>query len=302
MSKTMSGLIFVLAWALALVGNAAAERKGFYGSLDLGIAIPEDVETLASDSDVPTNCDQHFSPITVKGIQLPLPLSDSNCARGQDIWQNVFDLENGILGGVSFGYAWQGFRGEAEYFHRGHSGEYSPLEIQSGGKDDEFVVAGERISDLRAHHFFANLYYDFQRLLWPRVIPYVGAGVGAARVKMNYSGKFQRNADQSVISGLGRHPEAAGTLTFSEAELSDTLWAWQWMVGLDYALTERFSVGAKGRYAAVFGGDFKDGHLWDRLRSHASTIGPNGDTVAYDVELDNGLDLWGISLNIKYFF
>ena len=71
MSRTVSGLIFVLAWALALAGNAAAERKGFYGSLDLGIAIPEDVETLASDSDVPTNCDQHFSPITVKGIQLP---------------------------------------------------------------------------------------------------------------------------------------------------------------------------------------------------------------------------------------
>ena len=85
-------------------------------------------------------------------------------------------------------------------------------------------MVAERISDLRAHHFFANLYYDFQSL-WPRVIPYVGAGVGAVRVKMNYSVKFQRNADQSVISGLGRHPEAAGTLTFSEAELSDTLWA-----------------------------------------------------------------------------
>ncbi len=67
-------------------------------------------------------------------------------------------------------------------------------------------------------------------------------------------------------------------------------------------LTERFSVGVKGRYAAVFGEEFKDGHPWDRLRSHASTIAPNGDTVRYNIDLDKGLDLWGVSLNIKYFF
>ncbi len=118
-----------------------------------------------------------------------------------------------MLAGISFGYAWRGLRVEAEYFHRGHHGESSQFAIQSGGKEDEFVVIGEKISDIRAHHFFANFYYDFHGV-WSRVIPYVGAGVGRMHVKMDYSARFLRNADRDVIGGLERHPDAAGTLTY----------------------------------------------------------------------------------------
>ena len=293
-------LIPVLVIMLVSAADAAT-RQRFYGSVDIGFALPEDIDIRAKDSDVPTNCDQHFSPVTVGGVQLPLPLGDTGCARGQDTWKNGFDLQNGLMGGVAYGYAGKVFRFEAEYFYRAHSGEYSPLQIQTGGKNDEFVVTGESMSDFRAHQLFFNVYYDFQNVAG-RVLPYLGAGLGRMIVKMNYSAKFLRNADRDVIEGLGRHPEAAGTLTFSDDELSGTLWSYQVMAGLDYMLTRNISVGMKARYVAVFGDNFQDGHPWDRLRSHASTIAPGGDSVAYKVELENGLDMWGVSLNVKYFF
>ena len=39
-----------------------------------------------------------------------------------------------------------------------------------------------------------------------------------------------------------------------------------------------------------------------RSRWITFTVAPGGDVVRYSIELDNGLDLWGLSLNVKYFF
>ena len=88
--------------------------------------------------------------------------------------------------------------------------------------------------------------------------------------------------------------------------LSDTLFGYQWIAGLDYAWSERFSVGLKFRYGDAFG-DFEDGdNAWKPLRGHASTVGPTPKTggnlpIRYDIQADD-LSFWGVSLNFKYFF
>lgn len=294
--KSIVGVVCLLLAMVVATNQALAEPSGWYGGLDLGIAMPEALDTDMGDNDVPTNCDQLLSG---PGSMFVKPLSDADCRQGQDTWNNRFDLDTGILAGVNFGYARHGLRIEAEYFHRRHSGEDSPLPFVAGGKEDEFSTLSERISDLRGHHFFGNVYYDFHNV-WTQWTPYVGAGIGWMHAKLDYSSKFQRNADQAVVSGLGRNPNAAGTLTTSDAELSDTLWGYQLMLGSDYALNDQISIGIKARYA-VFNNDFKDDHAYDLLRSHASKFEENGETVRYKFKGDE-LDFWGVSLNLKYFF
>ena len=204
--------------------------------MDIGLAIPEDIKTRAADSDVPTNCDQHFSPTTVTNpatddvIQLPLPLSDPRCARGQDTWKHSFNLQNGMLAGISFGYAWRGLRVEAEYFHRGHHGESSQFAIQSGGKEDEFVVIGEKISDIRAHHFFANFYYDFSQCM-EQGDPLRGRG---------------RRPDAREDGLFGAIPEKCGPGRYRRTGATPRC------RGHAYVLTERFSVGVKGTLRGGF--------------------------------------------------
>ena len=105
--------------------------------------------------DVPTNCDQHLPRATVnidgRNEILPFPLSDPRCARGQDHWENSFDLDNGPLLGLNVGYAWRGLRLEAEYFYRQHGGDVSGLEITSGDKNDEFFLLRSGIGDVNGH-------------------------------------------------------------------------------------------------------------------------------------------------------
>lgn len=290
MSKRFLAVLIVI--GLLSATNAFA-REGLYFGADIGAAIPQKLNSSHRDTDVPTNCDQLLTSW--------LSLKDDKCKRGQDKWTNSFDLGTGILAGVNLGYSLRKLRVEAEYFHRGQSGEISKIDtITVGNKNAEFVNADGRISDLRGNHFFANLYYDFQNLSSTRMIPYVGAGVGFTYVKMDFSERFIRSSDRGYIEEIGRNPNAAGTATLADHELSDTLFGYQLMAGFDYALSEWFYVGVKSRYGDYFG-DFKDGNAWDQLRSHESRFEESGDIVRYRLKT-NDLRFWGVSLNLKYFF
>lgn len=298
MNKTMLMLPALTAAMLLAAASARAAdgRGGWYGGLDLGVAMPRDMDTRAGDTDVPTNCDQHFS--ETPGPRLPL--SDPRCARGQDKWENSFDLDSGPLLGLNVGYAWNGLRLEAEYFYRRHGGEFSDLAFSAGDKTPEFVRSREKIDDVRGHQFFGNVYYDIPDAPFG-LIPYIGGGLGFVLARMDYSAEFLRNADKDVIARFERNPDAAGTLSSEDKEeLSDTLWGYQLMVGADYPLAENVFLGLKARYVD-FLNDFKDGDSWDSLRSHASTTAPGGDEVRYEIKTDD-LGFWGVSLNLKYFF
>ena len=124
---------------------------------------------------------------------------------------------------------------------------------------------------------------------------------------MDYSGASIRTNNRKTLHVLG-HNRQRGRTTQSLADevLSDTLFGYQWIAGLDYAWSERFSVGLKFRYGDSFD-DFEDGNnAWKPLRGHESTVGPPGTPgnnlpVRYAIQADD-LNFWGISLNLKYFF
>ncbi len=90
MNKTTPALSALAAAMLLAATDARAEngRAGWYGGLDLGMAMPHEMDTRGGSTDVPTNCDQHLPRATVnidgRNEILPFPLSDPGCARGQD--------------------------------------------------------------------------------------------------------------------------------------------------------------------------------------------------------------------------
>ena len=81
--------------------------------------------------------------------------------------------------------------------------------------------------------------------------------------------------------------------------MSDLLLGYQAVAGLDYQVSDPVTIGLKFRWAS-FGG-FDDESAYDSLRDHASVAGNPPVSVTYYVKTDE-IQLWGISLNMKYHF
>ncbi len=310
MNKTAHCLLatFVLLVVLLPVADVEASdaRRGFYVGADIGVSIPNDLESTRTNNGISTNCDQWLEADTLNdGTMVPLPLEQCS-PSALPKRATKFDLGTGLLAGVNLGYAFQDFRLEAEYFRRQQSGERSALNVPGDPKQAEFVERSEKMSDFRGDHFFANVYYDFHNILSDKFTPYLGVGLGVMHVQIDYSGTSIRTDNRDTLHTLGRNRHAAGLASLADEVLSDTLFGYQWIAGLDYAWSERFSAGLKFRYGDAFN-DFEDGNnAWKPLRGHASTVGPPGTPgaalpIRYTIK-SNDLSFFGISLNFKYFF
>lgn len=293
------GCLFVP--ALALAGD------GWYMGMDLGVAHAPGPDTATSDNDYPTTCDMFIDPAAALGDQ---------CSPGES-WSNEFDAGTGVLAGISSGYRWGSFRIEGEYFYRGtiHDSAKDPLENSGSAgladkNEQELVRSEEAIDDVLSHNFFANLYYDFTS--GSKWTPYLGVGVGFAHVSIDYSNLFRRNINPARIrtfpnpmGGIDpRNQTLAGTTTIARSRLSDTLFGYQAIAGLDYQLRESVTIGLKFRWAGF--SEFEDGAEYAQLRSHDSTNSrdtndPRSARVRYAFTTDD-LTFWGLSLNLKYQF
>ncbi len=309
MARRSVATVFIMLVLLPITDAGASEpsaRQGFYFGADIGVSVPNGLESTRTNNGIGTNCDQWLGADTLNdGRTVPLP--PEQCSPSALPKKTTsFDLGTGFLAGVNLGYALRDFRLEAEYFRREQSGERSALNVPGDPKQAEFVERSEKISDFRADNFFANVYYDFHHMLSAKFTPYLGVGLGVMHVKMDYSGTSIRTNNRERLHALGRNRNAAGLASLADEVLSDTLFGYQWIAGLDYAWSERFSIGLKFRYGDAFN-DFEDGNnAWKPLRGHPSTVGPPGTPggnlpIRYDIQADD-LSFWGISLNLKYFF
>ena len=311
MTRFMSAaFVLLMVVFLSTPSPAAADthRRGFYIGLEVGAAMPSAIESLRTNTGIPTNCDQWLPPADLDGDgvdDVPLPLAE--CApRTLPAKHSRFNLDTGVLAGVSLGYALNGLRIEAEYLYRQHKGELLDLVVPGDEKQQEFVRREEEIHTLSGSHLFANLYYDFQDRLGPALTPYLGFGLGLTRMEIDYSGTSVRTSDRQKMLELGRTPHAAGRTSGADEMLSDVLFGYQLLAGMDYALSDRLRLGVKVRYGDAFG-DFSDaGHPWKPLRDHASTVGPPGTPgadlpVHYGIRADK-LGVWAVSLGFKYFW
>jgi OmpA-OmpF porin, OOP family len=125
------------------------------------------------------------------------------------------DFDEDWMAGVGFGYAFQnGFRAEAELSYR--SNEFGPEPVGDPVDDD---VSGEASSWAA----MLNGYYDFNR--GGRFEPYIGLGVGAAKVDVD--------------------------LDAPRGSADDTVLAYQAMAGVAIGLTERLDLDIGVRYFAA---------------------------------------------------
>ncbi len=292
-----SHLAIVLGFCLlasAGVADAATSRQGFYAGIELGFANAGDLGSVLSGVNHPTRCDS-----LVGGDPTGPGCADNT---PETLTANSFDLGTGFLGGVSVGYALDRFRVEFEYLNRSQSGDSVPWRfggnVISGKLPEvsEIDPPSERVSDFSAHQFFVNAYYDF--LNSSRWTPYVGAGIGWARTSLDYQTRLVR---KTIAQGYpaNQPPAAAGTLSLLDAGFTDTLFGFQFLGGLDYALTEKVSIGMKARWASFQ--DLEGDTVWSLIRSHRP-VRADG-TTPFDSKLTfSDIQYWALSVGLKYAF
>lgn len=313
--RVMSVLLAVASWAgvFASVGPANADdhRRGFYVGVELGFANPSDVTSAISGVNHPTRCDRLLYPASSPPAEIA---NDTDCTANspRPLSNNSYDLGTGFLGGLSLGYTLDRFRVEFEYMNRSHGGDSSRFQVAGGNqalrsKDSEWNgddPPSERISDFIAHQFFVNAYYDV--LNDSRWTPYLGGGFGWARTSMRYTNRFVRKPEDEYLEiafdpdwDQAAKAEAAGTLSFWDTRISDTIFGFQVMGGLDYALTESVSIGVKGRWAKF--GDISHGGVWNLIRSHKPVQADGTTPFTSQLMLDD-IEYWAMTLGLKYHF
>ena len=306
----------LLAMAMVLFCGQALAADGWYIWMEsLGVAVSPgmDVETggledwTASNADIsPVRCDVTLNPDRVQ-------VEEGQCSDDPIPWalMESFKGGKGILSEVALGYRMGNFRIEGEYFYRNaahddtdvpRTANYDPSTLP------QFETVQDAVDDVSSHNFFANPYYDFHS--GSKCTPYLGIGFGLASVAVEYRTLWQRTNDVSKMevfettgdegaAGLELNRRLAGTRVSDSARLSDVLFGYQAMAGVDYQASESTSLGLKFRWANF--SEFEDESHYDVLRNHASVAGNPPVPVTYYVRTDD-IRFWGLSLNVKYAF
>ena len=204
-------LAVLLAFVLPVTDSVA---EGFYVGLEAGFSKSGDLDVSQSFIDHPTRCDSFLYP---SGVTPPM---DAECTTDRiSTIANVFAPGAGFAGGATLGYALGcGLRFEAEYLNRRQGSQRKLAILGSGGGGETFDQKqsewdqndppSERVYDLRAHHFFLNVYYDLRND--SPFTPYIGAGAGLGSTEMRYSARFLRGGCPgygTVAGGRGGHAQ-----------------------------------------------------------------------------------------------
>ena len=320
--KWIFSLLLVVIVTYPFGATPVQAGSGFYLSSELGANFASGVDQFGRDDDRASVCDEYINPYF---MQVP---GCTDPDRGGDASKTVFDRAEGILAGAAVGYRlkdvypdrlWGGFRFELEYFFR--ESEYDQVtsrvatRAQTVAKQrGEIALAERRLGSITSHNLFGNLFFDL--INTSRFTPYVGFGVGVGFTDLDWGGITARNPNPDEITSIPANlcdsisdpacdanlirRNLAGTATSEQTVLKDTLFGYQVLFGVDYALTEAVSLGVKGRWTKF--NTFRDGDSWDRLRSHESNLRRNGsEPVTYRFKTDD-IEFFGLSLNLKYHF
>ena len=322
-------LALVIGMWVVVPGSVLA-GSGFYVSGEVGANFASGLNTTGASNDRASVCDEYINPgygevetsdaVDAGGKQY----STYNCTgpnRGSGSgWRNKFDGATGILAGAAVGYSfagqhpnssWGGFRVEVEYlFRQSNYDQTSEILTESGeSRDkirDEIVRTTDRIGSLTSHNLFGNLFYDFINA--SRFTPYIGIGGGVGFTEMEYGGLWARNPDAGRIrTGVGL-PNAdeirrnlAGTVSVAQTTIRDTLYGFQILFGVDYAITEATSLGFKGRWVNF--SSFRDDRVdWELLRSHPLNLRRDGSEPVWSRFKTDDVEFFGLSVNLKYHF
>ena len=295
---------------------------GFYVSGELGMNFGGSVDMTGKSNDRASVCDGYINSMYETVTQTP-GYESYNCTgpnRGAPGgWSNSISSDEGVLFGTAIGYHIRDsrFRVELEYFYRdtGYdetSDVYSASGVQGNKLEQELVRTIDRLGSLTSHNLFANLYMDFSSD--SKFTPYVGVGIGFGFTEAEYGSLWARNSNASAITTGEGLPNAAeiqenlaSSSSHADQELDDTLFGYQILVGVDYALTESLLLGVKGRWVDFDSFD-DDGVVWDPLRGHPPYLrtpdqaaGGDREHVSGRIKLDD-IEMFAVSVNLKYKF
>ena len=307
-SNKMRTLLLLCVTALFSL-NAAAQQR-YYLSTEFGGHWAQALSFVNNSNDRASICDEFINPLyaSVDGCTV------DNRGEG-DGWQTEFGSALGNVGGVAIGMmlSRRGLIAELEYlFTHSHYDEGVWPGSASGATGDklrqEIYIARERVNGVTGSNLFGNVYYAFLGSNSGGFSPYVGVGAGLSMVTVNYSSVWARNPNPDFIStGTGQPNEEeiknnlAGTVSAGEAALGSTVFSWQVVVGADYRLSERVSMGVKLR--RVDFGDFTSEDLdWNPLRSHSADVRIDGSEPVWANIHTPDLGVVSFSLAMRYWF
>lgn len=294
-----------LAAALLLAVGSDATAQRLYVGFEEGGPRARTANSSQTFLNHPTRCDRLLYP---EGLTPP---DDAACGAGEAATAitNSFDVGTGFGYGSTVGLSFGAIRVELDFRMRGHGRDTRPIKVADGnealnGKRAEWATApSETLSDVRADEGFLNLYYDYEnRTRWT---PYVGAGMGLARMEAHYAASFVRKPEPEylAIEFVPDWPEeakraAAGTANLLNAEMSGWTPGLQFIAGLDMNLGELI-VGVKVRW-----GRFRELTTtaeYDLIRSHAPVQADGVTPFSVDIDL-GGLGYREVALVMKYYF
>ena len=305
--KTMVRKLPATACAVALLGSAA--HAGPYVTLGLTFASDE-IGASASGVNHPTRCDRELY------TDPSMASTDAACTDNtvRTFLSDSFDLGGAFAGSASFGYAWDALRIEAEFLNRAHEGGVALLNSAVDnpalqGKTSEWNPHDppyHRVSDFSSNQLFVNVLYNFA--IGSAWSPYVGVGAGLARVQSHYRGSFLRRtlADGYVeaVGGDPAHPEdwqvaAAGSSSVIDTQVSDKVFGYQIIAGVERGLTEGTSLFLAVRWSRI--DDVSGEDVWDTIRSHRPV---QADGVTPFTSIQDLRDIGGYSatVGLKYEF
>ncbi|MDD9869745.1 MAG: outer membrane beta-barrel protein [Gammaproteobacteria bacterium] len=269
----------LLACAAAPASGQAA-RSGFYVGGDAGLVWRADFRQQGRNQEM--SC--YFT-----GCETGFPGGEPGYR-----WEYEVDTDTGLQFGLSAGWMWNQFRLEInanharnDATHRFRSSSLSDgspacflgtdCRLPSSAQESETSGVGR----IETRSLFANVYYDFPG--YGDFIPYVGAGIGRADVKVT---------DVRYISVfVDSHRPTNRRRVVQDTDMEDTVYAWQLHAGADYRVNRRFLVGLKVSYTDL--DDFSDTNRYDEHTDEPNLT--NRTKFA-------GIDYWSALFTVKYLF
>lgn len=263
-------------------GTFAAEGIPFYANIGVGVGFPTQNSSFTNDSSfifyaltIPNGSDIDFPNVT---------------------WEN--DFKNGFSGNVAIGYQFLPcVRWEAEFLWQnykrdiGGSFEFQELVAATGEEfDHDFGDVSASISNrANIYALMANAYYDFRfNCRW---IPFIGAGIGIARMDSD-----AKTGEGTLIT----QPVSGALIITPLLQTSPSLYGyalgWQFKAGLGYALCDNMNLNVQYR---LFG--------TTRFRASDSVFVSNPGTnvsATFSVPGDDvrGMLVNAVELNFRYCF
>ena len=308
--RSRGALVAAVCAALACIPDVAGaqdDREGFYAGLHLGVALPTAVTSARRYVSHPTRCDVLLYPPSVSP-----PAADPACSNNTPgTTANTFTLGAGPTAGFMVGYGTGRLRFEMEYRNASLGSAESPI----GGTTSTALLSKtsewstdeppfEWIGDYRAHQVFANVYYDL--LNDSRWTPFAGAGIGWAATELNYYLQFLRKPEAEYLQiefdpdwpNVAKHA-AAGTASILDTYAGTTLFGYQALVGVDYALSERTALGVALRWTRF--DEINHEAVYNVVRSHAGVLADG--VTPFNNELEfSGIGSQALTVSLKYHF